>query len=84
MHCVDPMTRSNGNVYCMPCREEDYDVTSGTCTQGYLARVGSSYTEYCDKTRKPPQGCECTMDYGVMAADSSIVGVRTVQLGRSM
>jgi hypothetical protein len=74
MHCVNPITGTDGNVYCMPCREENYDASTRTCTQGSLTSVGTSYTEYCDETRQPPQGCECPADYGVMAADSTIVG----------
>ena len=34
MHCVNPITGTDGNVYCMPCREENYDASTRTCTQG--------------------------------------------------
>jgi hypothetical protein len=68
MHCVDPITDDEtGLVYCRPCKEENYDVSTGTCSGDYLASE-DSYMEYCDSTRQSPQGCDCPADSGVLAA----------------
>jgi hypothetical protein len=67
MHCAEPITGGDGEVYCKPCREEHYDASTKTCAEGYLASEGS-YKEYCDATRQPPQGCACSVDLGVSAA----------------
>lgn len=60
-HCVDPITGSDGQVYCKPCREEHYDAGTKSCRQSYLVSE-ESYGEYCDASRQPPQGCGCDKD----------------------
>ena len=59
MHCVNPITGSDGKTYCKPCKEEHYDAQTKTCSQSYF-NSANSYKEYCDVTRQPPQGCACT------------------------
>ena len=58
-HCVNPVSDSVGNVYCMPCKEEYYIKETKTCTQSYFAEE-SRYNLYCDLTRQNNQGCSCT------------------------
>lgn len=66
-HCVDPITGSDGKLYCKPCKEENYNSETKTCSLPYLL-TEESYKEYCDVTRqKPPQGCACDSK-GVMPA----------------
>jgi len=57
-HCVDPITGSDGRVYCKPCKEEHYNSETKTCAQNYFASE-ESYKSYCDVTRQVPQGCGC-------------------------
>jgi hypothetical protein len=52
MHCAEPITGGDGEVYCKPCREEHYNASTKTCAEGYLASEGS-YKEYCDAARQP-------------------------------
>lgn len=59
MHCVDPITGSDGVVYCKPCKEENYNAATKTCSQSYFANGITSYDSYCDSTRLPPEGCGC-------------------------
>ncbi|KAL3788652.1 hypothetical protein ACHAW5_008009 [Stephanodiscus triporus] len=77
MHCVDPIVGGDGEVYCKPCREENYDRTAGTCSAAYVnddAGGGDGrYREYCDSTRQPPQGCACDAEDGVAQADVNVV-----------
>lgn len=58
LHCVEPITGSDGRVYCKPCKEAYYDAVTGTCSQNYFTDA-DSYNEYCDVTRQAPQGCTC-------------------------
>lgn len=57
-HCVDPITGSDGKVYCKPCKEEHYNTETKVCSEPYLASE-EIYKEYCDKTRQEEQGCGC-------------------------
>jgi hypothetical protein len=61
-HCLNPITGSDGMVYCQPCRLEDYNAETKTCSQSYFTESGPSYAEYCDATRQPPEGCACSID----------------------
>ena len=67
-HCLDPITGSDGQVYCNPCRLENYNAETKTCSQNYFSDSEPSYTEYCDATRQPPEGCACSTDSVVEAA----------------
>ena len=66
-HCVNPITDTLGNTYCMPCKEQFYNKETKTCTQPYFADK-QSYFEYCDLSRQGNQGCSCTVN-GVKMAD---------------
>jgi len=68
-HCVNPITGVDGNVYCMPCKEQYYSKETKTCTQSYFVDE-QSYNQYCDLTRQNNQGCSCTVA-GVEMADVS-------------
>jgi len=57
-HCVDPITGSDGQVYCKPCKEQYYNPETKTCSQSYFESE-ESYGEKCDLTRQVPQGCRC-------------------------
>jgi hypothetical protein len=57
-HCVDPLTGPDGKIYCKPCREENYNKQTKTCSQPYTATDGT-YKEYCDVTRQGDSGCNC-------------------------
>jgi hypothetical protein len=67
-HCLDPITGSDGQVYCKPCRLENYNAETKTCSQSYFSDSEPSYAEYCDATRQPPEGCACSSDSVVEAA----------------
>ena len=66
-HCVEPITGSDGKVYCKPCKEEHYDAQTKTCSQTYFEseeaafRV-ASYKEYCDATQQGASGCACSTE----------------------
>jgi len=68
MHCLNPMTGSDGKVYCQPCKEEHYDADTKTCSQSYFA-TENSYKEYCDVTRQAPQGCSCNSEQVVQTGN---------------
>jgi len=57
-HCVDPITGTDGKVYCKPCKEEHFRKSTGRCEQDYFASE-ARYEEYCDLTKTLPQGCSC-------------------------
>jgi hypothetical protein len=59
MYCVNPISDSDGNTYCYPCKEQYYNEQTKTCSQSYFADE-QSYNEYCDLTRQNNQGCSCT------------------------
>ena len=59
-HCVNPITGMDGNVYCMPCKEQFYVKETKTCTQSYFVDE-QTYNQYCDLTRQNNQGCPCTV-----------------------
>mmetsp|Transcript_3021 Transcript_3021/g.4977 ORF Transcript_3021/g.4977 Transcript_3021/m.4977 type:complete len:514 (-) Transcript_3021:51-1592(-) len=59
-HCVNPITGLDGNVYCMPCKEQFYSKETKTCTQSYFVNE-QTYNEYCDLSRQNNQGCSCTV-----------------------
>jgi hypothetical protein len=61
LHCVDPITGSDGEVYCKPCKEENYNSETKACGENYFASE-NGYKPYCDVTRQPPQGCGCDVD----------------------
>mmetsp|Transcript_22314 Transcript_22314/g.38157 ORF Transcript_22314/g.38157 Transcript_22314/m.38157 type:complete len:484 (+) Transcript_22314:285-1736(+) len=66
-HCVNPITGLDGNVYCMPCKEQFYSKETKICTQSYFVDE-QSYYQYCDLSRQNNQGCSCTVA-GVKMAD---------------
>lgn len=57
-HCTNPITGSDGKVYCSPCKEEHYDKESNTCSEPWIVS-DTSYEEFCDSTRTGEQGCDC-------------------------
>lgn len=72
-HCLDPITGSDGIVYCKPCKLENYNAESKTCSQSYFSDSEPSYAEYCDATRQSPEGCACSTD-SVMEAAGNVGG----------
>ena len=73
-HCLDPITGSDGQVYCKPCRLENYNAETKTCSQSYFSDSEPSYAEYCDATRQPPEGCACSTDSVVEATAAGTDG----------
>ena len=59
LHCVDPVTGSDAQTYCKPCKEEHYNFETKSCSQDYFAGIDSSYPDYCDLTRQGTMGCMC-------------------------
>ncbi|KAL3800656.1 hypothetical protein HJC23_006118 [Cyclotella cryptica] len=56
--CTNPITGSDGKVYCAPCKEENFDKESLTCNEPWIVS-DTSYKEFCDSTRQGDQGCNC-------------------------
>jgi hypothetical protein len=57
-HCTNPITGTDGKVYCSPCKEEHYNKDTKTCSEPWIVS-GVSYEEFCDVTRQDEQGCNC-------------------------
>lgn len=57
-HCTNPITGTDGKVYCSPCKEEHYNKDTKTCSEPWIVS-GVSYEEFCDTTRQDEQGCNC-------------------------
>ena len=80
-HCTNPITGTDGKVYCSPCKEQHYDKNAKTCSEPWIVSE-TNYEEFCDKTRIGEQGCNCkniTMEsvpgypdaYGYIAASDA-------------
>jgi hypothetical protein len=69
-HCLDPITGSDGQVYCKPCKLENYNAQTKSCSQNYFSDSQPSYAEYCDATRQPPEGCACSAVMEAYSTDS--------------
>jgi len=57
-HCTNPITGTDGKVYCSPCKEEHYDKETKTCSTPWIV-PGANYEDFCDTTRTGEQGCNC-------------------------
>jgi phage FluMu protein Com len=58
-HCTNPLTGSDGKLYCLPCKEENYNKDTKTCSEAWIVE-GTNYEEFCDVARgNGEQGCRC-------------------------
>ena len=57
-HCTNPISGTDGRVYCLPCKEQHYNKETKTCSEPWIVS-GTNYEEFCDTTRTGVQGCNC-------------------------
>ncbi|KAL7533124.1 hypothetical protein ACHAXR_007722, partial [Thalassiosira sp. AJA248-18] len=48
----------DGELYCKPCSDDNYDYSTLTCAVSMLAN-DQSYMHFCQPETEPPNGCSC-------------------------